>query len=74
MVTDTGILTAISGSSVIPSFPGQQISVFSMNPETEITSDGLISPQQRKNTELVDCNVKRSRRRKFSVSILKTDG
>ena len=44
MVTDTGILTAISRSALIPSFPGQQVSVFSINPETEITSHGLRFP------------------------------
>jgi thiamine pyrophosphokinase len=44
MVTDTGILTAVSESSGIPSFPGQQVSLFSIDPETEITSYGLIYP------------------------------
>jgi thiamine pyrophosphokinase len=41
MVTDTGILMALAESSVIPSFPGQQVSIFSIDPETEITSHGL---------------------------------
>lgn len=41
MVTDTGTFTPLLKSSVVRSFPGQQISVFSVNPETEITSGGL---------------------------------
>ena len=41
MVTDTGIFSPHLKSSHFPSFPGQQISVFSINPETEITSAGL---------------------------------
>jgi thiamine pyrophosphokinase len=41
MVTDTGIFTPLLKSSVVRSFPGQQVSVFSVNPETEITSRGL---------------------------------
>jgi thiamine pyrophosphokinase len=44
MVTDTGILQPILKSSEISSFPGQQISVFSINPETEVTSNGLRYP------------------------------
>lgn len=44
MVTDTGILRPISGSSEIFSFPGQQVSIFSIDPETEITSTGLRYP------------------------------
>lgn len=41
MVTDTGIFTPFSGSCRIDSFKGQQVSVFSVNPETKITSSGL---------------------------------
>lgn len=41
MVTDTGIFTPLRKSSVVASFPGQQVSVFSVNPETKITSKGL---------------------------------
>ena len=44
MVSDTGILMAFTESTVIPSFPGQQISVFSIDPHTEITSHGLRYP------------------------------
>lgn len=44
MVTDTGMLMALSGSSAVSSFPGQQVSIFSINPETEITSHGLRYP------------------------------
>jgi thiamine pyrophosphokinase len=41
MVTDTGIFTPLLESSVVKCFPGQQVSVFSINPETKITSKGL---------------------------------
>jgi len=41
MVTDTGTFTPLLKSSVVKSFPGQNVSVFSVNPETEITSGGL---------------------------------
>jgi thiamine pyrophosphokinase len=41
MVTDTGTFTPLLKSSVVKSFPGQLVSVFSVNPETEITSKGL---------------------------------
>lgn len=44
MVTDTGILKPLMKSSEISSFPGQQVSIFSINPETEVTSSGLRYP------------------------------
>lgn len=44
MVTDTGTFTPLLKSCVVRSFPGQQVSVFSINTETEITSGGLKYP------------------------------
>lgn len=44
MVTDTGIFFPFLRSCRVKSFPGQQVSVFSINPETEITSTGLRYP------------------------------
>jgi thiamine pyrophosphokinase len=44
MVTDTGIIRPLFKSSEISSFPGQQVSIFSINPETEVTSYGLRYP------------------------------
>lgn len=41
MITDTGIITPHLTSSRLSSFRGQQISVFSVDPETGITSVGL---------------------------------
>ena len=41
MVTDTGTFTPLLRSSVVKCFPGQQVSIFSINPETGITSKGL---------------------------------
>ena len=48
MVTDTGILLPFLKSSKVSSFPGQQVSIFSIDPETEITSKGLRYPLGRK--------------------------
>lgn len=44
MVTDTGIFKPILKSSVIDVFPGQQVSIFSIDPETEVTTFGLKYP------------------------------
>jgi thiamine pyrophosphokinase len=44
MVTDTGILRPYLKSSEIPSFRGQQVSIFAIDPETEVTSSGLLYP------------------------------
>jgi thiamine pyrophosphokinase len=44
MVTDSGIFKPLLKSSEILSFPGQQVSVFSIDPETEVTSYGLKYP------------------------------
>jgi thiamine pyrophosphokinase len=44
MVTDTGILIPFLKSSTISSFPGQQVSIFSIDPETKVTSLGLLYP------------------------------
>jgi thiamine pyrophosphokinase len=41
IVTDTGTFTPLLKSSVIKCFPGQQVSIFSINPETEVTTKGL---------------------------------
>ncbi|MCU0455068.1 MAG: thiamine diphosphokinase [Bacteroidales bacterium] len=48
MITDNGIFLPIHDSCRIETFPGQQISVFSINPETEITSNGLRFPLVRR--------------------------
>lgn len=44
MVTDTGILQPFLKSALISSFPGQQVSIFSIDPETKVTSHGLRYP------------------------------
>lgn len=44
MVTDTGFLVPIDKTTVLPSFAGQQISIFSIDCETELTSAGLKYP------------------------------
>ncbi len=48
MVTDTGIIRAFRKSTSLNSLPGQQVSVFSINPETEISSRGLLYPLNHK--------------------------
>jgi thiamine pyrophosphokinase len=47
MVTDTGILRPLLKGSVIPGFAGQQVSIFSIDPDTEVTSHGLKYPLNR---------------------------
>jgi thiamine pyrophosphokinase len=47
MISDTGIFRPFLKSSLINSFPGQQVSVFSIDPETEITSHRLLYPLMR---------------------------
>jgi thiamine pyrophosphokinase len=44
MITDTGILHPLLKSSTITSFAGQQVSIFSIDPETPVTSLGLRYP------------------------------
>ena len=44
MITDTGIFYPALNSCNFESSPGQQISIFSINPETEITTSGLRYP------------------------------
>jgi len=44
MVTDTGIFIPFLKSCTVQSFPGQQVSLFSIDPETKITSSGLKFP------------------------------
>ena len=44
MITDTGTFTPLLKSSVIKCFTGQQVSIFSINPETKINSKGLKYP------------------------------
>ena len=44
MVTDTGLILPFLKSSAISTFPGQQVSIFSIDPDTEITSTGLRYP------------------------------
>ena len=48
IVTDTGIFTPMLESHETSSFPGQQISIFSIDNETEITSTGLRYPLVKK--------------------------
>ena len=48
IVTDTGILMALTKSSGVSSFPGQQVSIFSIDPCTEVTSEGLKYPLEGK--------------------------
>jgi thiamine pyrophosphokinase len=44
MVTDTGTFRPLLSSSELSSFKGQQVSIFSIDPDTEVTSQGLKFP------------------------------
>ncbi len=44
MLTDHGVFTPISGSTTFESFPGQQVSIFSLTPETLFTTNNLQYP------------------------------
>lgn len=44
MVSDNGVFIPVSGTTSFSSVPGQQVSVFSLNPELEISSEGLKYP------------------------------
>jgi thiamine pyrophosphokinase len=44
MMTDFGVFTVISTSVTMKSYPGQQISLFALDPTQRITSDGLKYP------------------------------
>jgi len=48
MITDTGIFYPVAKSGKFESSPGQQVSIFSISPETEITSSGLLYPLNRR--------------------------
>ena len=44
MVTDTGILIPLLKSNNLSSYPGQQVSIFSIGTDTELSSQGLRYP------------------------------
>jgi thiamine pyrophosphokinase len=48
IITDTGTFYPFLESCSIPSLPGQQVSIFSIDPETEITSSGLKYPLKKR--------------------------
>ena len=48
MITDTGEFQAILQTQTFESKPGQQISIFAVDPESEITSSGLKYPLQKR--------------------------
>jgi len=48
MITDTGIFIPFRSNCKVDSYPGQQVSLFSIDPSTVITSSGLLYPLERK--------------------------
>jgi len=44
LITDYGIFSAISAATTFESFAGQQVSIFSLMPETPVSLDGLKYP------------------------------
>lgn len=68
MVTDTGIFYPILKSAVLDSVPGQNISVFSIDPHTEISSSGLKYPlMQRKLKNWWEATLNESTGSSFSL-------
>jgi len=51
MVTDTGIIRPFRESCYVTSYPGQQVSIFSIDPANEITSKGLKFPLKKRRIE-----------------------
>lgn len=48
MVSDFGLFTPISQSATLRSFPGQQVSLFSLHPTGKISSNGLLYPLRKR--------------------------
>ena len=48
MLTDYGFFTPVVGSATLTSFPGQQVSVFSLTPQVPVTYKGLQYPLKSK--------------------------
>lgn len=44
MVTDYGVFRPLNGSAIVSSFKGQQVSLFSLNPDLVISTQGLKYP------------------------------
>jgi thiamine pyrophosphokinase len=51
MVSDTGIIRPFRESCYVTSYPGQQVSIFSIDPANEITSKGLKFPLKKRKIE-----------------------
>ena len=70
MVTNYGIFTPIQKTTTFESFAGQQISVFSFSPETEITYHGLKYPvSKQKFKTLWDGSLNEALSETFTIEI-----
>jgi len=70
MVTNYGVFTPIHKTTTFESYPGQQVSVFSFSPETEITYQGLKYPiYKQKFKELWEGSLNEAIDKQFSVII-----
>jgi thiamine pyrophosphokinase len=70
MVTNYGIFTPIRQTATFESYPGQQISVFSFTPDTEITYHGLKYPvQKEKFKELWEGSLNEATSDRFSIEL-----
>jgi len=49
MLTDEGVFTALLETGVLESYPGEQISIFSLTPETMFTFHNLLYPVNNRN-------------------------
>jgi thiamine pyrophosphokinase len=69
MFTDDGIFTPLLKSSVLESYPGEQISIFSLNPETLFTFQNLLYPvENRKLTSWWQGTLNEAVKDNFTIS------
>lgn len=70
MISNFGTFSVVRESCAFTSFPGQQVSIFSLTPETIITSDGLKYPlYKRKLAELWQGSLNEATGKTFSLRI-----
>jgi thiamine pyrophosphokinase len=68
IVTDSGTFLPVMTSSIIESEKGQQVSIFSINPDTEISASGLKYPlERRKLTNWWNATLNEAESKSFSL-------
>ncbi len=70
MLTDYGTFVPISESTTFESYPGQQVSIFSLTPDTRFTSDNLQYPLNKKSlTSWWQGSLNEAAEREFNIKI-----